>query len=99
MPDPPTNTPSPRPSLVPTDSPTPTPLPPKELTICQGEEPNTLFIYGGPSRGARHVLAAVYDGPFDTRDYELQPVILERVPSLETGDVAVKTVFVEQGDR
>lgn len=89
-------------SAAPTDAlPTSTPIPVtlKEFTICQALEPNTLFIYGGPSRAARNVLEAVYDGPIDTRAYQLQPVTLEKIPSLEDGDVVVRTVEVGEGDR
>jgi peptide/nickel transport system substrate-binding protein len=94
--------PSPAPSVIPpTAYPTgePTPVPPKELTICQAEEPNTLFIYGRPSRAARNVLEAIYDGPIDTPTYRYQPTILERLPSLPAGDVALRTVQVKEGDR
>jgi peptide/nickel transport system substrate-binding protein len=95
-------TPNPIPSLVPpTAHPTgqPTEIPPKELTICQAEEPNTLFIYGRPSRGARNVLEAIYDGPIDTPAYQFVPTILEKLPSLSDGDVAVQVVEVKEGDR
>ena len=78
---------------------TPTPSPPKEFTICQAEEPNTLFIYGGPSRAARNVLEAIYDGPIDTRTYQFQPVILEKLPSLADGDAVLRTVEVGEGDK
>jgi peptide/nickel transport system substrate-binding protein len=90
------------PSLVPpTVIPTavPTPLPPKEFTICQAEEPNTLFVYGSPSRAARNVLEAIYDGPIDTRSYQFQPVILEKIPSLADGDVALRTVEIGEGSQ
>jgi peptide/nickel transport system substrate-binding protein len=97
--DPPTATVPPSPTPLPTPTPTATPVPPKELTICQAQEPNTLFIYGGPSRAARNVLDAVYDGPIDSRNYTLEPVILERVPSLKEGDAELLTVFVGEGDR
>ena len=97
------NTPSPVPSPLPSPTPaptsTPTPMPPKEFTICQAFEPNTLFIYGGPSRAARNVLEAIYDGPIDTRSYQFQPVILEKLPSLADGDAALRTVQVEEGAR
>ncbi len=92
----PTPLPVPTPTAVPTS--TPTPIPPKTLTICQAEEPNTLFIYGSPSRGARNVLEAIYDGPIDTRTYQSQPVILEKLPSLADGDAALKPVMVTDGD-
>ncbi len=94
-----TATPSSTPTPVPTSTPTATPLPPKELTVCQGEEPNTLFIYGGPSRASRNVLNAIYDGPIDKRDHTFEPVILERLPSLEGGDVALRTAYVGQDER
>ena len=78
-------------------SPTPTPVPPKEFTVCQAEEPNTLFIYGGPSHAARNVLEAIYDGPIDTQTYQSQPVILEKLPSLADGDAELRTVEVTEG--
>lgn len=97
--DPPAPTLAPSPTPVPTEPATATPVPPKELTICQRQEPNTLFIYGQPSRAARNVLEAIYDGPIDTRDYAFVPVILERLPSLEGGDAILRTVVVAEGDR
>ncbi|HEY66997.1 MAG TPA: peptide ABC transporter substrate-binding protein [Thermoflexia bacterium] len=100
-PDAPSPSPSPSPPPSPTPAPTstPTPTPPKEFTICQAEEPNTLFIYGGPSRAARNVLQAIYDGPIDTRMYQFQPVILEKVPSLADGDATLRIVHVQEGDK
>ena len=95
----PSPSPPPPPSPTPAPTSTPTPTPPKELTICQAEEPNTLFIYGGPSRAAYNVLEAIYDGPIDTRTYEFQPVILEKIPSLADGDAALRTVRVEEGTK
>ena len=101
VPDTPSPSPSPLPSpsatLVPTS--TPTPIPPKEFTVCQALEPNTLFVYGGPSRAARNVLAAIYDGPIDTHMYQFQPVILEKIPSLADGDAVLGTIHVQEGDQ
>jgi peptide/nickel transport system substrate-binding protein len=94
--------PSPVPSSIPpTALPTgePTAMPSKELTICQAEEPNTLFIYGLPSRAARNVLEAIYDGPIETPAYQFQPTILEKLPSMSDGDVALRVVQVKEGDR
>ena len=93
---PPSPTPAPTPTAVPTRTPTPVP-PPKEFTVCQASEPNTLFIYGGPSRAARNVLEAIYDGPIDSHTYQFQPVILEKLPSLADGDATLQTVQVEEG--
>jgi len=96
----PTSSPSPVPPASPTPLPTstPTPVPPKEFTICQAEEPDTLFIYGGPSRAARNVLEAIYDGPVDARTYLFQPVILEKLPSLADGDAVLRSTRVAEGD-
>ena len=92
----------PTPPLDPPDTPTPptaTPPPLKEFTVCQAREPNTLFIYDSPSRAARNVLEAIYDGPLDTRAYQFQPVLLEHLPSPDDGDVTLRTVEVDEGDK
>jgi peptide/nickel transport system substrate-binding protein len=88
----------PGPTEVVTATPTPTPVPSSSLTICQEIEPETLYLYGG-SDAARHVLEAIYDGPIDHRMYDFQPVILEKLPSLEDGDAYFETTVVQEGDR
>ena len=100
VPNPSSPTPQPAPTddSTPMPTPTPTPVPPKELTICQGAEPDTLFVYGGPSQAARNVLAAVYDGPMDVRNFQPEPVILERLPTIDNGDAVLRTVVVSEGD-
>ncbi|MBW8010140.1 MAG: hypothetical protein FVQ83_02705 [Chloroflexi bacterium] len=69
-----------------------------ELNICLGEEPNSLFIYDQTSNGALPILEGLYDGPFDTRSYTLQSVILEKMPSLADGDALFEAKSVSQGD-
>ncbi len=92
----PTTTPVPTtqaPTLV---QPTSTAVPPRNLTVCLGQEPATLFPLDNPSAAARSVLAAVYDGPIDTNSYGYQPVILQQIPSLENGDAQLfkQSVFI-----
>jgi peptide/nickel transport system substrate-binding protein len=77
---------------------TPTPLPKRTLVVCLGQEPTTLYPYGSASRNMWSVLEAVYDGPFDVRQYTVQSVILEKVPSLLDGDAAIQSVAVKAGD-
>ncbi len=82
---------------------TPTPGPaapdePKTLVVCQGQEPDTLYWYGGSMLAARHIQHAIYDGPIDNRTYSYQPVILEKLPDLDDGDAVVNTVTVQAGD-
>jgi peptide/nickel transport system substrate-binding protein len=85
----------------PTETPTPPPTPMPEtrsLTVCLGEEPSTLYPYGGLSSAARSVLSAVYDGPMDVSGYRHEAVILEKVPNLEDGDAQVSALAVSGGD-
>jgi peptide/nickel transport system substrate-binding protein len=74
------------------------PPPPKALTICLGQEPNTLYPYGNPNAAARSVMEAIYDGPIDTNTYEYQPVILQTLPSIADGDAQLAPVDVVLGD-
>ena len=89
---------TPTPAAVPTLAATPTELPPRSLTICLGNEPNTLYPLAGPNAAARSVLAAINDGPIDTLGYDYQPVILQKMPSLADGDVQIVPVSVQAGD-
>jgi len=88
-------------SEVPTETPPaalPSPTPaPRSLTVCLGEEPTTLYLYGDLNASARSVLSAVYDGPMDVSNYEYEAVILEKIPSLEDGDAQVNPISVRAG--
>ena len=83
---------------APAPQPTPT-VAPRSLTICLGEEPNTLYPYGNLNSAARSVLSAIYDGPMDAVNYTYEPIILEKVPNLEDGDAALSEVTVKAGDQ
>jgi peptide/nickel transport system substrate-binding protein len=83
--------------LVDTSTPSPEPLPERLLTICLGREPRSLFVFEATSLVAQNVLAAVYDGPFDLHQFVAQPVILERMPSLENGEAILQPAQVERG--
>ena len=82
---------------LPTVTPTATPLPPRVLTVCLGQEPSSLFLYGDTTSAAQSVRQAIYDGPFDIYNYEPQPVILEKLPSLADGDAFLLPVEVSPG--
>lgn len=89
------------PTLTPTavqPTPTITPVPPRSLTICLGQEPASLYLYGNTSSSSWSVLEAVYDGPVDTVNFESQPVILEKIPSLSDGDAVYQPTAVKAGD-
>jgi peptide/nickel transport system substrate-binding protein len=75
---------------------TPTPVT-RSLTVCLGEEPSTLYPYGNLNSSARSVLSAIYDGPMDVVEYGYEPIILEKIPSLEDGDAQVSPITVSAG--
>lgn len=91
---------APQPMAAPTSAPTatPTPLPKRTLVVCLGQEPTTLYLYGSASRNMWSVLEAIYDGPFDVRQFNAQPVILEKMPSIRDGDAGIRAVAVKAGD-
>jgi peptide/nickel transport system substrate-binding protein len=76
---------------------TETPLP-RQLSICLGNEPTSLFLYDAVSPAAKSVLAAVYDGPFDWQDFQIQAVILDKIPSLKEGDISFEPLTVNLGE-
>lgn len=100
------------PTIVPIEAATETPFvptveapPPKTLVICLRDEPESLYIYsqaylyGPASQEASVILQALYDGPFDVRGFQVDPVILESMPDLDTGlGARVETVSVSEGD-
>jgi len=93
-------TPTATPAVAPTPTVSPTPgiVSAPELTICITNEPQSLYLYAPPEAGRDDLLAALYDGPIDNRDYTYQPVILTKLPSVADGDAAVNNVIVTEGD-
>lgn len=75
---------------------TPTPQP-RNLTVCLGAEPNTLYPLGEPNPAALSVLSAIYDGPIDSNTYSYQPIILKKLPGIKDGDVVFSPVDVKKG--
>ncbi len=72
---------------------------PRSLTICLGEEPKSLYLYGAADLAARTILEAVYDGPIDSLNYSYTPVILSSLPTLDNNGAILKQVTVKQGDK
>ena len=77
---------------------TPTPAVLRNLTVCLGQEPNSLYPYDNLNSAARSVLSAIYDGPIDVFSNGYQPVILETIPTEKNGDMQVVAVDVKRGD-
>lgn len=81
----------------PTIAPTATNVPAGDLTICLGAEPESLYLYGTAMYAADVVRELIYDGPIDSRAYDFQPIILEKLPSLADGDATLSQVAVTPG--
>jgi peptide/nickel transport system substrate-binding protein len=80
-------------------APQPTPPPaPNVLVVCLSQMPDTFYLYDSPNASAQTLLPAIYDGPFDVLGYTYRPVIVEAVPSPETGSVRFETAPVGSGD-
>jgi peptide/nickel transport system substrate-binding protein len=67
------------------------------LSVCLGPEPSSLFLYGDTTSAAQSIRQAIYDGPFDVYNYEIEPVILEKKPSLADGDARLRPIEVTPG--
>jgi len=70
------------------------------LDVCLEQEPSTLYLYGNDfvEWAMAVVQSAIYDGPIDNLSFDYQPVILQRLPSLENGDAVLEAVTVNEGD-
>jgi len=75
------------------------PAGPKTLVVCLGQEPDTLYLHGTDMLAAAHIQEAIYDGPIDNRTYAYQPVIIEKLPSLEDGDAVINAVTASRWTR
>ena len=84
--------------VVVTATPEPVVVEPRTLVICLGQEPDTLYPYGGSMLAASQVQEAIWGDTIDTRTYAYQPGIFEKLPSLADGDAVINAVDVVAGD-
>ncbi|MFA9406556.1 MAG: ABC transporter substrate-binding protein [Anaerolineales bacterium] len=89
----------------PIHTPTAEPPPPKTLIVCLKDEPESLYLYsesylyGEASLETNAIFQAIYDGPIDILNYEVHPVILDRVPELSIAeDARIEPLAVLEGD-
>jgi len=76
----------------------PTPIPQKVLSICLGDEPSSLFLYGDQSTSARIIRQAIYDWTVADPAIGAVSALLEVIPSLENGQVTISQVEVFPGE-
>ncbi len=83
-------------------TPTPEPEGPKTLVVCEGQEPDSNWIYGSDMLASAHIHEAIYDhstGYGSTNlSFDYQPVIWEKLPSLADGDALLVAVTASEGD-
>jgi len=83
-------------------TPTPEPEGPKTLVICEGQEPDSNFIYGSDMLASAHIHELIYDQStatgFNNRSFDYQAVIWEKVPSLADGDALLNAATASEGD-
>jgi len=77
--------------------PPPEPEGPKTLVVCEGQEPDTLYIHGGSMLAASHIQEALYEN-IDNVSFGYQAIIWEKLPQLDDGDAVINTVTVGEGD-
>lgn len=95
---PPTASPHPTPAPL-AAQPTPTAVSPaKKLTICMGQEPDSLYLYGTKMAASHVILAAIFEPNITTHSYDWQPRGLETIPTLENGGARLETAVVQTGD-
>ena len=70
----------------------------KDLTICMGQEPDTLYPYGGSMLAASAVQHAIFENNITTLSFDYQAQGLEKIPSLADGDARLTHVEVNAGD-
>lgn len=79
---------------------------PKSIIICQAQEPDTLYAYGGSMLAASHIQAALGIGGQGANnynfitgaDYAYQPQALGELPTLENGGATMETITINPGD-
>ena len=68
------------------------------LTVCTAELPESLFPYNGRQSAAKeNILSMIYPEPFIGDGENLEPLILEKVPTPADGDLRLVPVEVQQG--
>ncbi len=82
--------------VVPTEA--PMPMQPKDLVVCQAQEPDTLYWYNTSMLAALAIHHSIYENDTTSLAYGYQAQGIEKLPSLSDGDAFFETVTVNPGD-
>ena len=72
---------------------TPPPAPRKEVTICLGQEPETLYLHAGFALSRAHVWQALYENLYTELDYAYQTRGLTKIPTLASDDLITSSML------
>lgn len=70
----------------------------KELIICMGQEPDTLYPYGSSMLASTAVQHAIFENNMTTLSFAYQAQGLEKIPNLADGDARINSIEVRSGD-
>lgn len=70
----------------------------KDLIVCQAQEPETLYPWGGSMLAMTAVLHGIYENDITQLSYDYQAQGIEKVPSLADGDAVINVVEAQPGD-
>ncbi len=68
------------------------------ITVLLPEEPWSLYYWYTGHNYDWAILDAIYDGAIESKSFGYQPIILERLPSVDNGDATIMPVTVQAGD-
>ncbi len=71
---------------------------PKDLIVCQAQEPDTLYPAGTDMLAASSVMHAIWTTNYTQLSFDYQPVGMAKLPSLADGDAVVNSVEAVAGD-
>lgn len=75
-----------------------TPKVEKQIVLCLGGPPVSLYPYGDDTTAALGLRQALYESLYTTTGYDYQARGLEKIPSLADGDAVIRKVLAEEGD-
>ncbi|MEZ4594312.1 MAG: peptide ABC transporter substrate-binding protein [Chloroflexota bacterium] len=70
----------------------------KDLIICMGQEPDTLYPYGSSMLASTAVQHAIFENNITTLSFAYQAQGLAKIPSLADGDARIISIEVNSGD-
>ncbi|MCB8980658.1 MAG: peptide ABC transporter substrate-binding protein [Ardenticatenaceae bacterium] len=71
----------------------------KDLIVCMGQEPDTLYTYGSSLLASSTIQHALFEIDYTNLSYGYQAHGLESLPSLSNGGAVLNEVAVQEGDR